>query len=313
MGRNGMRVLVAIDGSEPADRAVGLVANALWPTGTEIIVAEAIESGAGLFGGPWPAMAMVQADRIEADIRAEAEATVRAASRRLARPGLSLEADVLGGRAAAAIIERASAMAADLIVVGSRGHGRIESMLLGSVSAEVVDHSPAPVLIARGGSFTRVVLAWDGSSGAARAAELLSTWPAFAGSDVRVVTVADLEVPWWSGMAADRSATLLPFYADAMNESRKRHDKLAQDMSAQLRAAGLRAEPCRRDGDAATQILAAARARDADIIVMGTHGRTGLARLVIGSVARNVLQHATCSVLVVREEHPVETHAGASA
>ena len=48
-----MRVLVAIDGSERAGVAVDLVADVAWPAGTEILVAEAVESGAGLFGGPW--------------------------------------------------------------------------------------------------------------------------------------------------------------------------------------------------------------------------------------------------------------------
>ena len=82
-------------------------------------------------------------------------------------------------------------MRADLIVIGSRGHRTIESMLLRSVSAEVVDHGLAPVLVARGDQTTRAVLAWDGSSCARRAAEVLGT----AGSDVRVVSVTDVEVP----------------------------------------------------------------------------------------------------------------------
>ena len=57
---------------------------------------------------------------------------------RLTRPGLTVESAVLRGRPAAAIVDDASRMAADLMVVGSRGHGTIESMLLGSVSAEVM-------------------------------------------------------------------------------------------------------------------------------------------------------------------------------
>jgi nucleotide-binding universal stress UspA family protein len=94
---------------------------------------------------------------------------------------------------------------------------------------------------------------------------------------------------------------LVPVYVDAANASRKRHDDLAVEMVALLQAAGLTAEADRREGDAATEILAAADAFKADMILMGTHGRTGLTRLVLGSVARNVLQHATCSVLIVRE------------
>jgi len=72
-------------------------------------------------------------------------------------------------------------------------------------------------------------------------------------------------------------------------------------MTVELEAAGITAEVDRREGDAATEILAAANAFEADLILLGTHGRTGVVRLVLGSVARNVLHHASCSVLVVRE------------
>jgi nucleotide-binding universal stress UspA family protein len=94
---------------------------------------------------------------------------------------------------------------------------------------------------------------------------------------------------------------MMPIYADAANASRKHHDALAREMVAQLQSAGLTADADRRDGDAATEILAAASASRADLIVMGTHGRTGLTRLVLGSVARNVLHHATSSILITRE------------
>lgn len=132
-----MRILVAIDGSEPSGLAVDLAA-------------EAVETGAGLFGGPWPALALVQADQIEAAIREEAQRTVHEARDRFAQPGLKVKAVVLRGRPATAIVDRASNMHADLVIVGSRGHGPIQSMLLGSVSAEVVDHAPTderPVLL----------------------------------------------------------------------------------------------------------------------------------------------------------------------
>jgi nucleotide-binding universal stress UspA family protein len=301
---SGMRVLLAIDGSEAAGLAVDLVANVAWPAGTDILVAQAVETGAGLFGGPWPALAKVQTDRIEADIRAEAQRTVKKVSERLARAGMSVEAVVLRGRPATAIVDRARRIHADLVVVGSRGHSTIESMLLGSVSAEVVDHAPAPVLVARGRRIERIVLGWDGSSCATRAADLLSSWPIFAGSRVRVVSVTDVEIPWWTGFPEAGSPEMMPMYVEAVDASRKQHDELARNMAAKLESAGLAAEADRRDGDAATEILAAASASKADLILMGTHGRTGLKRLVLGSVARNVLQHAACSVLIVREGSP---------
>ncbi len=299
-----MRVLVAIDGSAASLLAVDLVCGIRWPAGTGIVVVEAVESGEGLYGGPWPALAMLEQSRLEAEIRSTAEQDVRTAGEQLARPGLTVDTAVLRGRAATAIIERARIMGANLIVVGSRGHGRIGSMLLGSISSELVDHAPAPVLVARGASIDRILLAWDGSACAARAAELLPAWPIFSGSSIRVVSVADIEVPWWTGFPEPGSPELMPIFVDAAEATRRHHDELALGMTDTLRSSGLSATADRLEGDAATELIARAKAMKTDLIVMGTHGRTGLARLVIGSVARNVLHHATCSVLIVRQNDP---------
>jgi len=244
---------------------------------------------------------MLQADTLEAELRAAARETVEKARARLSRPGLEVVAAVLRGRPASAIVEAAKALKADLIIMGSRGHGTIESMLLGSVSAEVIDHASVPVLVARNKTIDHVVLAWDGSSCARGAADLLRSWPVFARSSIRVVSVADVEVPWWTGFPEAGSPQTVPLYLEAAEASRRVHDTLAKEMSDELRAVGLDAVPERREGDAATEVIAAARAINADLIVLGTHGRTGIARLVLGSVARNVLQHATCSVLIARE------------
>lgn len=312
MERQSIRILVAIDGSAAAARAVDFVGGIRWPAGTEIVVAEAVQSGEGLFGGPWPSMAMVEVSRLETEIRSGAEQDVCEAAERLVRPGLTVETAVLRGRPATAISERARAMGADLIVVGHRGHGRISPMLLGSISSELVDHASAPVLVVRGTSMERVVLAWDGSSCAARAAGLLCTWPIFAGSSIRVVSVADIEVPWWTGFPEPGSPELMPIFVETAEASRRHHDELVVSMTDTLRAAGLSATGDRLEGDAATEILARAGATKTDLIVLGTHGRTGLARLVIGSVARNVLHHATCSVLIVRDNdaHPKSPESG---
>jgi nucleotide-binding universal stress UspA family protein len=193
------------------------------------------------------------------------------------------------GRPASAIIEAATSFGADLIVVGSRGYGTIERMVLGSVSAEVVDHAPCPVLFARGKRIDRVILGWDGSASAAAAAQVLRGWPIFAASQVRVVSAADVEVPWWTGFPEPGAPERVPIYADAGNASRREHDELARTMAGDLRGAGLVVEPERRDGDAAAELIAAAGETGSDLIVVGTHGRTGLARLLLGSVARNVL------------------------
>ena len=85
------------------------------------------------------------------------------------------------GRAASTIVDQAREMDADLVVVGHRGMGEWESRLLGSVSAEVVDHAPCPVLVVRNDQLGPIVLAVDGSPHA-QAAEAIaggSCSPAF--------------------------------------------------------------------------------------------------------------------------------------
>lgn len=298
------RILVATDGSASADAAVELVDGLSWPPGTAFRVVEAIDLGPGLVGGAWPSLALAQADELESALHDAAGQDVSDAQHRLDRPDREVTGAVLHGRAASAIVGEARTWRADLIVVGSRGHGTISSMLLGSVSSEVLDHAPAPVLVARRRSLARVVLAWDGSTCAEAAAETLRTWPLFAGAEIRVVTVADTGAPWWSGFGEtgapgtmDMAAVLL----EAADVARAEATRLAGEMAASLRAGGRSATAEPRDGDAATELIAAARDSDADVVVMGTHGRTGLARLALGSVATNVLRHAHCSVLVVRE------------
>jgi nucleotide-binding universal stress UspA family protein len=90
-------------------------------------------------------------------------------------------------------------------------------------------------------------------------------------------------------------------YVEAADASRRLHADLARTMAAELGTAGIAATGESPEGDPATQIIAAAGSWDADLIVLGTHGRTGLRRLVLGSVARNVIHHAHASVLVARE------------
>jgi nucleotide-binding universal stress UspA family protein len=294
-----MRILVAIDGSESASMAVELVSNLDWPEGTTIQLVEAVESGVELFGGPWPAVGLIDADRLEADLREQAERTLAEAADRLTRPGRTVEQTVLRGRPASEIVKEAEQTGADLIVVGSRGHGTIEEMLLGSVSAEIVDHAKVPVLVARGHAVDRVVLAWDGSSAAAGAAGLLAKWPIFDRSTVRIVSVADVRTPWWTGFPEAGSPEMMTLYVEAADGARAQSDDLIREMAGRLQAEGKTVETERREGDAAAEIIAAVRNCGANLVVMGTHGRTGVARMVLGSVARNVLHHVPCSVLIV--------------
>jgi len=92
-------------------------------------------------------------------------------------------------------------------------------------------------------------------------------------------------------------AMVLPPLAEDSEQARSLLDKLPVP-------AHILAERQVREGDAAIQILEAIGEFHADLIVMGTHGRTGLGRLLVGSVAENVMRKATCPVLTVRTPGP---------
>jgi nucleotide-binding universal stress UspA family protein len=218
----------------------------------------------------------------------------------LARPDMSIERFLLRGRVASAIIDEAYDMAADLIVVGHRGHGPWESMLLGSVSAEVVDHAPCPVLVARDARTGPVVLADDGSLAARTAEDAITAWPILTGRPITVLSVAETGFPYTAAAAPGLYDQTMTAYVADVEAARKECAAIAETTTARLRDAGMSVTAEVRDGDPAHEIVEYARERGAGLIVIGTRGHTGLKRIILGSVARNVLLHATCSVLIVR-------------
>jgi nucleotide-binding universal stress UspA family protein len=92
--------------------------------------------------------------------------------------------------------------------------------------------------------------------------------------------------------------------ADAIMELNRQqeryHTDTAERGASELQAANLRARPRMLSGDPRHALLNEARAFKADLIVVGSHGRSGVAKLLLGSVASHVVSHAPCSVLVVR-------------
>ncbi len=296
-----MRILFATDGSGSADRARDLLGRLPWPDGTRFCVVSALESRGELFIAPWMMPAGEALDSVESEYLRHADVTLDDAVRVLEGPGRAVERITLRGRPASAIVEEARTWKADLLVLGSRGHGPIASMMLGSVSAEVVDHAPCRVLVVRGEAVDSIVFAEDGSPGAANAAHALRTWPVFRGFPVDVVSVVETPLAPIAGMVAGLADEVMLTYAKDVENARERTRALAARSADELRTAGLVATPHLLEGDPAHEIVEFARARPGSLVAVGTRGHGGLTRLVLGSVARNVLHHAPNSVLVVRE------------
>ena len=98
---------------------------------------------------------------------------------------------------------------------------------------------------------------------------------------------------------------------DDIESRRKEAEEYLEPVAAALRAKGVETSWAIRRGRPADEIVAAARESGADLVAMATHGRTGLGRLLFGSVAEAVLRHAPVPVFMIREPHIVEAAAAA--
>lgn len=141
----------------------------------------------------------------------------------------------------------------------------------------------------------RVLISTDGStcSEAALRAALERPWP--EGSHFRVLTV--IEHPAISYVS---SGDVMLNYETMMDAARESFQSVVDRAVARLNEAGLTASGLIREGTAAEEIIDEAKEWGADLILVGTHGRRGVSRFLLGSVAQKVAAHASCSVEIVR-------------
>jgi nucleotide-binding universal stress UspA family protein len=300
-----MRILLAVDGSVSSDRATQLVASFPLPPDSVVRVVSAQQPHSDVLSVSWASIgsgrggtAVETEDQVDARHHREA---IERAEIALNRPGLKVEGFLLRGRSGSAIVDEATSFHADLVVLGSRGHGAIATMVLGSTASEVVDHAPCPVLVARGSSLGSIAFADDGSTAARTAERVFSTWPILEGRHVDVLTVAETAVPVAAGFVYGLYDQVLASYTRSVDEARAEVANESATAAERLHGAGFDAVPVVLEGQPAGEIVRFAAGRGTGTIVMGTRGHTGITRVLLGSVARNVLLHAPCSVLVVRE------------
>jgi len=300
-----MRILVATDGSDPAAIGIELARDVATMSRGELRIVAVVPPTSELFGGAWPAEMIIDPEPLERAVCQQLEQRLReevAGCPADLRPSSVLRR----GRPATEIVSEATDWRADLIVVGSRGHGGLSSILLGSVSEEVIDHASVPVLVARRPQMRRLIVAIDGSLAADEAVDFLARDRTFAGLEATIVQVAPPMWPWWLGVSTGDTDSLELIMG--MNETSRRESQAAAARAANLLVdAGLTANRRDRAGDAAEELVRVSTELDADTIVIGSRGRTGLRRLVLGSVARQVVRHAPASVLVVHPRAVMET------
>lgn len=270
------RVLVALDGSEDSEAALSGVRPLLRRRSPEVVLVRvALRPPADLHYSVDSSGLVAEADgylaKVETDLRSDG---FRA--RRLVTVGVPAES----------ILEAAERERADLLALATHGRSGLARAVLGSVAESVVRHTTKPVWLTRSGveepirENVRTILApLDGS----------------LHSEQAIPVLVDL------GRTFD--ARLVLYHAFPPRPNRSELEVPTQPLEPArrlLEAAGVAAECDFGEGDAAERTLQAAHDVEADLIVVATHGRTGIRRLVLGSVAERILRRAAVPVVVVR-------------
>lgn len=297
-----MRVVLGLDTSAASQVAHGFVTAATWPRGSAFVLVTAFDDAGAwatkIPGGGWfdeTTPSTPRPDLLDA---------LDAFAAPLRRAGHVVELRAEAGPIGAVLRDSASREAADLIVVGSRGRGVVASAIGGSVSADLTDHAPCPVLIARRPSVSRVLVATDGSPSAKAIPEILARWRFLHALPTDVVSVAPRPAAAADFLVTAWAPTPEIGHDPQADELVARHHRYADELAESLREAGWNATPVVRVGDAARQIVKAAVELGCDLAITGSRGLGDLKRLMIGSVAHDVLLHTPCSVLVLRGHVP---------
>jgi nucleotide-binding universal stress UspA family protein len=188
------------------------------------------------------------------------------------------------------IVSMAEEQKADLIVMGARGLGPIKERLLGSVSHRILTLAPCATLIVNGPvkAMKQILLPLEGPSDAEAAIRFLQLKPFHDAIEVSLLTVLpSTQPPGPADAAAARAA------AEILEEQTEYIEGVAE----RLRAIGYQAHGVAVLGTPSAVILQEATTLRSDLILMGTRGRQGITRFVLGSVSHAVLHQTPCPVL----------------
>jgi|HubBroStandDraft_6_1064221.scaffolds.fasta_scaffold149816_2 nucleotide-binding universal stress UspA family protein len=291
-----MKVLLPIDFSEATENGICAIERRPWAADTEITVLYVVDTMRYLSPG------VDRSPYIESQSKAAKDRATEVATR-LSSHGLKATGVVRWGYPPAVIINYADkTLGADLIVVSSQGRGAVARFLLGSVAKHVLQFARCSVEIARklpakgSAAPMNILLATDGSSFSEWAAKSVAQRPWPKGSVVEVLAVAEATTT-----APDAWNAAIRIGEEVQSERLKVANEAVESAEKTFSSTGLSVSSKIVSGNPKSAILDEAKNLGADLIAVGSHGRQGLRRLLLGGVAEAVALHSHCLVEVIRE------------
>ncbi len=291
------RVLIPTDFSDTAQTAVNLGAEIAAYYKSTIDLVNAVDATVYAYAG-YPFASLSK------ELLTSAEDALRRAKLPASAGALKVNRFVLSGNPATEVVEHAKRHSADLIVVGTHGRGAIGRFLLGSVADRVLQNAACPVIVTKkpkgkikhpkkkSKPFSRILFPTDFSKTAGKALARAVALTEDMDAELFVLHVVDDSLIT-THVEDERTIILKELRRHALDEMKK---QLPAELLQNFETIG-----AVKRGEPGKQICAFAEANHCDLIVMGSHGRTGIERALMGSVADKVVRRAKCSVLIERK------------
>lgn len=302
------RIVIPLDGSTQAQQVFDYLPTFSSPEETELILVRVIEP----LHYTYLADGMLMPD-VTSHLRDAANNYLEKESALLKEQGYQVSEHIIQGEAAGEILNLAASVKADLIAMTTHGRSGISRWALGSVAERILHGSEVPVLLVspvtelpRHDSLRRILVPLDGSKMAEQA---LPTAVALAQkSNAELMLVRAVQT-----LDETNRGILFPNEKEAdiaFAKYRARADSYLVEMERLLRFTGVAANHRTLLADPSTAICDATVEANVDLIVLSTHGRTGIGRWYYGSVANKVIRSVDCPVLLVRSREQGMTQSG---
>lgn len=295
------KVLLATDGSEEAEMAATTAVNLANNTHSELHI---------LTVGPGYPAYDVRVPEVAEELRQQTQEILDEQTKKIEQAGgkiaqrhLRLAENHPGfeHHPSDDVVRVAEEIGAGLIVLGTRGRGGVRRALMGSVSDSVVRHAHCPVMMVRGEAVVfpnKILVATDRSEEAELAARTAADLAKSSGSELHVVHVAHMERVF---------ATEPEIEALVQQRAQEARELLDEEVERIEAAGGTPAQTHLKVGKPDAEITHLAEELGAGLIILGSRGRGGIRRALMGSVSSSVVQHAHCPVMVVRPEKQTAT------
>ena len=287
-----MRIVVGVDGSPCSTSSVQALAHFTPPE--ELTLVHALHLPDFSYPMITPELRTEAQIAVEALLRQEGEAILDEAQTHLPADFPHVQRVHQIGHPVDVIVEMSRSARSNLLIVGARGLGPVKELILGSISHRVMMHAPCSTMIIKSPlpQLRKILLPIEGREDAEAALQFLALQPFRPPVEVEVFTVWPQPQLSWPTTVGQSDLLEIQAIEEARERMKSITDRLIQ-MNVLCQAnVGI--------GDPAFAILEQAKASQSDLIMMGTHGRGGLSRFLMGSVSHAVLHQASCAILIVR-------------